>query len=144
MRAARLSLGAVGLAALAWGVWGTVNDPRANPVGAAAFALIVLFGHDLLVLPVAIGLGALLTRRAPARVRGPLQAGLFVSAVLTVVALPFIIGTGTSPDNPSALPLNYGRGLLIALAAVWAGVAGVLGWRCADARREVPHGDDED
>ena len=123
MRTARITLGVAGAAALAWGAWGTVTDPGVHLGGQLTFAAIVLIGHDGVVLPVAIAVGAVVSARAPAWLRGPAQGGLFASAVLTFVALPFVVGTGTSPDNPSALPLNYGRGLLVTLGVVWAATA---------------------
>jgi hypothetical protein len=144
VRTARLALGAAGVAALAWGAWGTVTDPGTHLRGQLAFAATVLIGHDGVVLPAAIAVGAVLSARAPAWLRGPVQGGLFASAVLTFVALPFVVGTGTSPDNPSALPLDYGRGLLVTLGVVWAATAAVAvrGYATRHPRRRggVPAG----
>jgi len=38
------------------------------------------------------------------------------------VAFPLVAGYGRRSDNPSIQPLDYSRGLLITLAAVWLAV----------------------
>jgi hypothetical protein len=85
-------------------------------------------------MPLAIGAGALIGRFVPVRTRAGVRVAAYLSLTLVVVALPFVLGFGRRPDDPSALPLNYGRGLAIALAAVWLGTAAVL-----VARRRVRH-----
>jgi hypothetical protein len=42
-----------------------------------------------------------------------------VSGVLTLVALPFVLGFGADPRNPSFLPREYGRNLVLLVVAVW-------------------------
>jgi hypothetical protein len=44
---------------------------------------------------------------------------------------------GRRPDVPSALPLDYGTGLLVTLAAVWLGVATVAVVRELTRRRRA-------
>jgi hypothetical protein len=119
---------AVGAAAAGWGVVSLVTAGGV-PLGELRFGLAVLLGHDALLAPVAIGVGALVARWVPGRARAYVQAGLLVSAVVTLVALPFVIGAGRQPDEPSSLPLDYGRGLLVALAAVWVGVGAMAAVR---------------
>lgn len=126
MRATRVALGLAGLALAGYGIVGAVTDPGEHLWSHALFLVGVLVAHDLVVLPVAIGVGWLLARYVPAWARATVQGGLFASAVITVVAFPFVLGAGRTPDNPSRLPLNYGRGLLIVLAAIWLTVAGLL------------------
>ena len=77
-----------------------------------SFRAAVLIGHDLILLPIAIGVGVLVVRIAPGWARPSALGALYASAVVTVIAFPFLIGVGRSPDNPSVLPLHYGRGLL--------------------------------
>ncbi|GIG56827.1 hypothetical protein Lfu02_11990 [Longispora fulva] len=123
MRAVRVSLAVVGLLFIGYAVLGTATDPGSRPVGQLVFLGAVLLGHDLVVLPLAIGVGWLAARLLPGWARGPAHAALFASAVLTLIATPFIVGDGHPPDNPSALPLDYGRGLLTVLAVVWTAAA---------------------
>jgi hypothetical protein len=91
---------------------------------------VLLIGHDAVFLPVVIAVGAVIGRFVPVSARTIVRIALLVSLAVTVVALPFVGGRGRRPDEPSALPLNYGRGLVIVLAAVWlaAGVALAAGW----------------
>lgn len=47
-------------------------------------------------------------------------------------AFPFVRGYGAMPTNPTILPRDYTRGLLIVLAVVWvvtAAMAAVVSWR---------------
>ena len=52
-----------------------------------------------------------------------------MAGVLALVALPFVLGVGADPANPSFLPRDYGRNLLLVdagvlvIAALWAAVA---------------------
>lgn len=108
-----------GVLAAAYGIIGVLTDPSVSLPDYARYTITVLFGHDLLVLPLAIAGGAVLTRWLPAWARPVVQGALFVTAVLTVVALPLVLGYGRRPDDPSALPRDYLRGYAICLSAVW-------------------------
>ena len=122
MRAIRLALATIGIAAGLYGVIGALTG-GGNLVGHAAFLAAVLIAHDLVLVPIAIGVGVLVVRFVPRWALGPVQAALFASAVVTAVALPFVVGAGRTADNPSRQPLNYNRGLLIVLAVVWLAAA---------------------
>jgi hypothetical protein len=74
--------------------------------------------HVLLLAPMIVLAGLLLGRLVPARPTPYFQAGLILGGVVTWL-LPFVLGYGRTPDLPSALPLNYGRGLLVILALIW-------------------------
>jgi hypothetical protein len=102
---------------MVYAVVGAVTD-RSDRIG----------GH-LIFLPLAIAIGALLTRVVPSQVRAVTAAAVYVSGVLFVVALPLILGLGRRADDPSALPLKYGRGLLISVAVVWLAAGATLLYR---------------
>lgn len=127
MTALRAVLVGAGLAALGYGLLGLVTN--VSVIGYLLFAAAVLFGHDLLVAPVVLLLGRLLRRL------GRLWGGaLVVSGLVTLVALPYLLGLGYRATNPSALPLDYRRGLFVTLGAVWLGTAALaLLRRLADA-----------
>lgn len=122
----RRLLVAAGVLAAAYGIIGVLTDPSISLPNYARYTITVLFGHDLLVLPLAIIVGAVLTRWLPAWARPVVQGALFVTAMLTVVALPLVLGHGRRPDDPSALPRDYLRGYAICLAAIWLATAVVL------------------
>lgn len=109
MKAIRFILVGVGVAAIGYGVFGALTGPRTKPLGHLAFLAGVVVGHELILMPLAIGAGALVVRFVPQRVRGIVQGALLISAAVTLMALPMALGLGGDPTNPSALPLNYGR-----------------------------------
>jgi hypothetical protein len=121
----RLVLAGFGLAAIGYGVYGWLFADGSKPVSQVLFLAAVLIGHDFVVLPLAIGAGALVTRFFPARARRPALVALAISGAVSLVALPFVLGKGRIPDNPSAFPQHYGRNLLLILAIVWL-AAGVV------------------
>lgn len=97
-------------------------------------------GHDVVLAPIVIGVGAVLARWCPARFRPFLQAGLIATGGLTLVAIPVLTGRGYSPKVPSALPLNYWRGYLIAVACIWAVTALTWAFHESRRRRRAPRG----
>jgi hypothetical protein len=121
----RLVLAVFGLAAIGYGAYGWLAADGSKPIAQVLFLGTVLIGHDFVVLPLAIGAGALVARFAPARARRPALVALAISGAVTLVALPFVLGKGRIADNPSAFPQHYGRNLLLILAIVWL-AAGVV------------------
>jgi hypothetical protein len=119
MRPVRAGLVAAGGGLMLYAVLGAVTDRSDRIGGHLIFLVAVLVGHDWLLMPLAIAIGALLARTVPSRARAETTAAAYVSGVLLVVALPLVLGLGRTPDEPSALPLNYGRGLLTSVAVVW-------------------------
>lgn len=118
-----------GTLAAAYGIVGVLTDPSVSLPNYARYTITVLFGHDLLVLPLAIAVGAILTRWLPGWARPVVQGALFVTAALTIVALPLVLGFGRIADNPSALPRDYPRGYAGCLAVIWLVAAAVLAVR---------------
>ncbi len=120
MRPVRIALGGLGLAVMTYAVVGAVSDDGVNLPGVVTFLAVVLLAEDLVLMPLAIIVGFVVLRAVPARAKAWVQIGLYISVVLVAISLPFVIGAGATEDNPSRLPLNYGRGLASVLAAVWA------------------------
>lgn len=138
----RVALILIGVGTAAYGVVGLFTALHGQ---ALRSALIWFVGgavvHDLVLAPIVAAVGAVLCRVVNGNVRPYLQAGLLMSLAVTLVGLPVLSGRGYSGTNPSALPLNYWHGLLIALAIVWgatllAAVAHVSRSRYARARRQ--------
>lgn len=115
-----------GMALSAYGLAGLLGDVRVGDV----MSWLTYFGgglllHDLVWAPL-VALGSVaLVRVLPARVRPILQGALIVSATVLLVAYPVVSGGGRLPNNPSLLPLDYPRNLVVVLLAVWV-VAGLL------------------
>lgn len=135
MKTARRCLVAVGVVVMTYAVLGALTDVDVK-IGALIFLAGVLVAHDGLLLPLTIGVGVLVGRHTPRRVQAPVRAALAISFAVTIVALPLVLGRGRTADNPSQLPLHYGRGLLAIYAIIWttaAVAAGALALR--DRRR---------
>ncbi|MEU5882145.1 hypothetical protein [Spirillospora sp. NPDC047279] len=92
--------------------------------------------HDAVLVPAVLLAGAL-TARLPAAGRRPVRVALIVAGALVLVALAMINSTGRRPDNPSILPLAYGRGLAVLLALVAAVTAVRLLWNRGRLRNRV-------
>lgn len=90
---------------------------------------------DLVVVPVAAGVGLVGRRLVPAAAWPAIRAGLIASVTLAVFAAPLVANLGGTPGNPSLRPRNYGSGLVSAVAAVWvvALTAALVAW-LADRR----------
>lgn len=114
----------VGGALVAYGCWLLLSTRALEGlVPVVRWGVGGLVAHDAVAVPLALLVGVVVSRFLPGVLRAPVQAGLFVSAAVTLAAVPFVLGYGRKPDNPSLLPLPYGRNLLLLLAVVWAVVA---------------------
>lgn len=124
-----------GLALSGYGLMGLLGDPMlGDSMSWLTYFAGGLLLHDLVWAPL-VALGSLLVVRVvPARVRPIVQGTLIVTATVLLVGYPAVNGGGRLPDNPSILPLDYGRNLVIVLAAVWV-VAGLLMVRRVRAAR---------
>jgi hypothetical protein len=123
MRTARRLLVAAGALLMGYAVLGALTDPDVRPIPHLLFLAGVLVAHDVVVLPLAIGVGVLVDRCLPVRFGIAARVAGFITATLLVVALPLVLGFGRRPDTPSALPLDYGRALALTTAAIWTAAA---------------------
>ncbi|MFI2346095.1 hypothetical protein ACH492_03340 [Streptomyces sp. NPDC019443] len=115
----RTVAGALGLALMAVGATLLLTGGQLKDVALWLAGAIVL--HDGIIAPLVLGVGLLL---AAVPARGTVRGALVVAGCLTMIALPPLVRPG-APTNPSALPLDYLRNLLLVLVAV-AVVTGVL------------------
>ncbi|MCQ4046189.1 hypothetical protein NON19_30135 [Streptomyces rubrisoli] len=117
----RLVIGALGLAAMGIGLSILLTDPYVrDPLDVVWWLAGAVLLHDGVLVPVVLVAGAAL--RVPRWMRGPLRGGLIAAGCVAAVALPAVLRPGPVA-NPSVLPLDYGRGLLIATGAVAAATA---------------------
>jgi hypothetical protein len=121
----RVLVGAVGLAAMGFSAYGLLTDDGVRLAGVLPFLVGLVVAHDLVLMPLAIGVGVLVLRYVPWWGRSSVQGGLFASAVVFAFTLPFLIGAGRTSDNPSKFPLNYWLGLTIVLGVIWLVAAGL-------------------
>ncbi len=118
MRALRYGVGAVGIAAVLFGLRGLITGGAATNWPQPAIWLVLgVLAHDLILVPTVAAVGWMLARAVPRAVRGVVRGGLLVAAVVTLVALPVLSGKG-DPRNPSLTPLDYPRNWLLVLAGI--------------------------
>jgi hypothetical protein len=119
-----------GLLAVGYGAYGllTAGERVPLPAWTTWFVGSALL-HDLVIAPVWIGLGWLAARLLPRPARPAAVVGGAVAGVLTLMALPYLLGPGQRSDNASFLPHDIGRNLLLIdlgvllAAAIWGTVA---------------------
>lgn len=140
MKTVRRALVAVGILVMGYAVISALIDRDVNPFGVLVFLGGVIIGHDAVLLPLVIGVGVLIGRYVPAPDRATVRVAALCSLPVTIVGLPLALGFGRRADDPSALPLPYGRGLLLTLAIVWAPALAVIVVRRFRTRPDRPTG----
>jgi hypothetical protein len=119
----------VGIAIMAYGVHGALHDAGATkPRDLTRWLLLAGVTHDFVWIPLVIVAG-FLTNYLPATARNPVRIGLAVSAFITITTWPLVQGWGRRAANPSALPLDYGRNLIVVLALCWITVGSAIAIR---------------
>jgi hypothetical protein len=88
-------------------------------VGAAAF-------HDFLVAPVVFAVAAGPLRRLRPPYRRIVQAGLVLTALVTVITLPVLLRPGDTGGNPTVLPQSAAGPFWILVGVIWTGAVAAL------------------
>jgi hypothetical protein len=108
----------IGLVFIGIGVHGLYQQRSATSPGELArwfFGAGVV--HDALLAPVFVLVG-FATTRLPSAARTPVRIALAASVLLVAFSWPLVQGWGRRASNPSALPLDYGRNLMVSLLVV--------------------------
>jgi hypothetical protein len=113
---ARLLIGAIGLAAAAYGAWHLLAQGIPDALTAAEWLAAGVVLHDFALVPATLGVCWLGAQLLPAGRRTPVAAALLVLGSLTVLAIPVLGGWGANTDNPTILDRSYGRGWLVVAA----------------------------
>ncbi len=109
-----------GLALMAWGIrlYLDATPDLARRIDLAGWLVGLDLAHDLVVAPLILGLGALVTRVTPTRLRAPVQAALIATGAVVVVGLlPLLGSAGTG--NPTIQPIDYAPSIAAVVAAIW-------------------------
>ena len=118
----RLLIGAAGVGLLGYGIVRIFTDAKdTKPAALLRWLLGALLVHDLLIAPVVLGVGWLLTRFVPPRARRYLQAGLICGGLVAAYGVLLIWRQGKAASSLALLQQDYRRNLLIVLAVVAAG-----------------------
>lgn len=94
-----------------------------RPVDLARFVVGGALVHDLIVAPLVLFLGLVVTRAVRPRARPIVQAALVITAALALFAYPLVRMYGRATHNPTSLPHDYAQNLLLVLGLVWAATA---------------------
>lgn len=109
----------VGVPIAAFGLWSALTVHSARPIEIFGWAIGSNLVHDLIWAPVmcliAWGVGQVL----PPVTRFPVRWAIGTTAVLWLIAWPFVRGYGRNPAVPSLLNRNYGWGLGVYVGVVW-------------------------
>ena len=123
----RLLLIGAGTAAVLYAVAGALADQDVAVAGVLVFAAAVLVLHDGVLMPLVALAGRALS--------GMSAAAAIVTLAVVAAGLPLALGFGRPADNPSALPLAYGRNLGLIVGLIWLVFAVRKGWRRSRRRR---------
>jgi hypothetical protein len=117
---------AVGWTIIAGAIAGAVADRRdAQPLQLVRWVIGGALVHDLVWLPVVALAGMALSRVARGRLPRAIAWAAATSAVLVVVAWPFVRGYGRQRDHPSLLPRDHATGLAVYVAVIWIVALGI-------------------
>ena len=137
----RLLLGAVGVAAAAYGAWSLLGEGPADVVTTALWLAGGVVLHDFLLVPLTLAVCWLGARLLPAGRKAAVAAGLVVLGTLTLVAVPVLGGWGANRDNPTILGRDYSTGWLVVATLTVSGVlAGPIVSALLTGRRSRGHG----
>jgi len=128
VRALRLALGMLGVAAGLYGGWSLRGVERDEWPSVLAYLGGGVVLHDFVLAPVVVGIGVLAARLAPTAWRAPMVVGLVVWGGLTLMAVPVLGRFGALSDNPTLLDRPYLASWAVGTAVVVLAVAaaGVL------------------
>ncbi len=122
MKAARLTLGALGVAGVLWGAR-LLSDDGADRLRSTALWLVgVVVLHDAVLAPVVVVLGVVATRTLPHRHRAVAAVTFLIWGTLTLAVANVLSGLGGKPDMDSLLNRPYVSAWLV-LTVVVLGVA---------------------
>ncbi|MFL6155394.1 MAG: hypothetical protein ACJ72D_04865 [Marmoricola sp.] len=126
MRATRILLGLVGIAAAVQGIRLLLATGGENIWAAATWLVGGVVLHDGVLGPGTIllaGAAALVLRR---QLPKPVIVGVVVLATVTIVAIPVLGRYGARPDNPTLLDRNYTVGWFVVAGLTLLAIGGGL------------------
>lgn len=119
MKAWRIILAIAGIALGAFGVFRLVTEiPTHSLLILLLWLAAALVLHDAILAPSEVGVGWLLRRHVPDRVRRFLQVALIMSAIVAVIGIPMIFLRGSQPAAKALLLRNYGANLILLLGII--------------------------
>lgn len=128
---------ALGWGMVLFGIVGLLKDSDATvPAGFGAWFIGLAIAHDAFLAPLVFIVAWAVGRVLPPMTVVPVRLGLATSALLTLYAWPLAGGYGKAASNPSALPLDYSRNLVVSLVVIWTGVVAWIATIAVRARQQ--------
>lgn len=125
-----------GGALIAYGVVGMLGaSATTQPENLVAFLLGAGIVHDALIAPIVVLVGWLVAKALPPVARVPVWFALAASGLLVGFTWPLVRGWGRRAANPSLLPFDYGRNVVVGLVAIWVVAAAAIVVRAVVRRR---------
>jgi hypothetical protein len=90
--------------------------------------------HDAVFAPLVVLVGWLTLRLVPRIARNPVRVALGFSVLLVATTWPLVRRWGARSANPSLLPLDYGRNVVLGLVLIWLVTAAIVVIRLTRAR----------
>ena len=136
-RAARVAAVLAGCVVMAYGAWGLFAS-HAVPHSANLLVWLTasVLGHDGIIAPVIFALCWAGARLLPPRAKPWAAGALLVGGTALLVGLAALLGKGRD-SNPTVLPLDYGRNILVVLLIVAAAAAAGAAIAIVAARRRA-------
>lgn len=130
----------LGVPLMAWGarLYLEATPDLERRVDLGAWVVGLDLAHDLMLAPVILAVGYLVSRFVPRRARASVQVALILSGSVLLVGLLPLLGTADG-GNPTIQPIDYGPPVAAVIALIW-GATAALQWARARSRR--PAGQD--
>ena len=133
---------AVGALVMAYGLKGLLGAASTTqPRNLFTFFIGAGVVHDALFAPLVVVVGWLTARFVPKVARVPVWIALSYSVVLIAFAWPLVRRYGARSTIPSALPLDYGRNLVVSLVVIWVVAIAAAAVLVVRDRRAAPAGE---
>ncbi len=110
-----------GLALMAWGIrlYLEATPDLARRIDLAGWLVGLDLAHDLVLAPLILGFGALITRLTPTRLRAPVQAALIATGAVVLVGLLPLLDTAGTTGNPTIQPIDYVPSMAAVVGTIW-------------------------
>jgi hypothetical protein len=87
--------------------------------------------HDLVLVPIVLGVVWAIGRWTPAAVHTPLRTAVLGTGLIVAVGWPGLRGYGNKPDNATIHPLDYTSAVVTLLVLLWVAALAWSAWRLA-------------
>ena len=113
MKAPRIAIGLLGVAAAAYGAVELLDLGIDNLRAALVWLVVGVLAHDAVLAPLTLAAWFVVLRLWGRATPAPVVTGALVLGTVTVVAIPVLGRFGARPDNPTLLDRNYVLGWLV-------------------------------